>query len=366
MENHHLPDRFYLLDVMRGFASLAVVLFHYKNFLKASGEKVDWEIIHPNLPFFDFLSFFYVDGQLAIYLFYVLSGFVFFMLYLKPIQDNKMSARRFTVLRFSRLYPLHFATLIFVAIGQETLVQTQGHPFNYINNDAKHFILNLLMITEWGLKDGYSFNGPFWSVSIEILLYTIFFWCAPFLESTLKVLVMVLFGIAFTLVIDPMIGHGIICFFMGGCSYFALSVLVRKNVSKYFSITILTIALVAQILLFKFSGVLGIPGLLTAMLLLIGILPCLILVLALLQMANSEMGKRFRIIGDITYATYLIHFPIQLLVVLILVSADISIDFFHWTTLAAYLAAVIALSIPTYYLFELPAQRFIRRRLLRT
>ena len=38
------------------------------------------------------------------------------------------------------------------------------------------FILNFFLVSGWGFEKGPSFNGPVWSVSVEIIIYFFFFY----------------------------------------------------------------------------------------------------------------------------------------------------------------------------------------------
>ena len=88
--------------------------------------------------------------------------------------------------------------------------------------------------------------------------------------------------------------------------------------------------------------------------------PLCILGLAVLQSAYPTLGAGTRVIGDITYATYLLHFPIQLAWVTIAKAADINLDYNKTLYFLLYIFLVVAISIPIHYGFELPAQRAIR------
>ena len=68
--------------------------------------------------------------------------------------------------RFSRLYPLHFATLLFVAAAFLAF-----GPYIY-ESDAYHFVLNVLLASSIGFEKGYSFNGPSWSISVVLPAWT--------------------------------------------------------------------------------------------------------------------------------------------------------------------------------------------------
>src|SRR5262249_51899910 len=43
------------------------------------------------------------------------------------------------------------------------------------NNHIPHFLAQLFMASDWGLARSESFNGPIWSVSVEVLVYAFFF-----------------------------------------------------------------------------------------------------------------------------------------------------------------------------------------------
>ena len=106
---------------------------------------------------------------LRVELFFVLSGFILFGLYERRVAAATVSARDFAVLRLSRLYPLHLATLLVL------LLQTSP-PFVYPDNDTIHLVRQLFMVSAWSADRPFtSFNGPVWSVSVELLLYIAFF-----------------------------------------------------------------------------------------------------------------------------------------------------------------------------------------------
>ena len=122
-------------------------------------------------PFYDIFFFAYNDGWLAVQFFFVLSGFIFFNLYLKKINNRQIDFKKFFILRFSRLYPLHFLTLLLILFISFLLIEN-----NFLSNtDLKHFFLNIFLIQNWGFEDGYSFNTPAWSISIEILISSLAF-----------------------------------------------------------------------------------------------------------------------------------------------------------------------------------------------
>ena len=77
-------------------------------------------------PLYRLLWPFYEHGMYAVPLFFVLSGFVFFHLYAEAVRTGGVVAYEFFVLRLSRLYPLHVATLLLVLIGQAVAKALNG------------------------------------------------------------------------------------------------------------------------------------------------------------------------------------------------------------------------------------------------
>ena len=107
------------LDLLRFFLSVAVVLRHYYYhfYSSISGEPPNASI-GPELPFYNVLRFFYSSGQLAVQMFWLISGLIFYSIYYEEITHKKINFANFSFLRFTRLYPLHFLTLLIIAVVQ--------------------------------------------------------------------------------------------------------------------------------------------------------------------------------------------------------------------------------------------------------
>lgn len=104
------------LEVIRFLAAFAVLLWHYQHFSFIADKANDFE--RQLQPFYNQFRIFYDYGYLGVQVFWSISGFIFFYKYSDSVANKKIAARRFIVLRFSRLYPLHIATLALVAILQ--------------------------------------------------------------------------------------------------------------------------------------------------------------------------------------------------------------------------------------------------------
>ena len=182
------------------------------------------------------------------------------------------------------------------------------------------------------------------------------------------------------------IGRGIFSFFLGGlCFYLATSIQrgtrmkIRMAQSLLAIIIFTTLSILTTELFFSLSSSLAnlasvflskSVALPTMKVFLIGwvikavVFPALIMLLALTESELKPATQKLAWIGDITYSSYLVHFPLQLAFVLVSTSGLLYVDFSSRTTFLAYAVLLVALSIATFHFFERPAQDFLRRRLM--
>ena len=360
-----IPKRLYLLDGLRGIAALSVVVFHWCHFyLPNNREGIGY--IGEQQPFFGQLSFIYLNGGSAVNLFFCLSGFVFFWLYEKQIADGTTSFAEFSLLRFSRLYPLHFATLLLVAVGQAVHVSLTKTAFVYNFNDSYRFLLNLAFASAWGFDQVPSFNGPVWSVSIEVLLYGIFFLVCRQGITRVPVLFALSFGVGGVVsTFNLALGNGLACFFIGGLAFRAYAVLVEKKFNDQALVVALILASMAWLLTILGTG--DAPRFETGKydfvrrLFPIYVLYPLTLIAAALAETRWKFGKRFSLLGDISYSMYLIHFPLQLAVVILVIRMKVYPSVFYSPIFfVLFITALVLLSIGSHRYLEVPAQRWIR------
>ena len=356
--------RLYLLDTLRGLASLSVVIWHYQHFFYVDAGNMKPGFLTNTQPFYSALGLFYDHGIEAVQLFFAISGFVFFFTYYEAISTRRITAWRFAALRFSRLYPLHLATLLFVAAAQTLSHQIYGHYIVYQFNDGWHFLAQLFFASHWGFEGGHSFNGPIWSVSVEIILYATFFALSHALGTMTRntfVAALTMFCLSGTVRLFPSVdflSNPVTCFFFGGISY-AIWDAVRLSPAKTRRLVAGGAAIACAASLWMYICVEPVSKILYFI-----AYPSSLLFLALLQDWFPDLGRRSRLIGDITYAIYLTHFPIQLAVLLIAKYYGLIIDFYSPVSFLLFFSSVILVSIPIYHYFELPMQQLCRRRLL--
>jgi peptidoglycan/LPS O-acetylase OafA/YrhL len=373
MGNNSLwPKRLYVLDVSRGFAALAVVLWHWQHFAfnKITLPK-DFE--RDSQPLYAVLSIFYEKGFMGVGYFFLLSGFIFFWLYRFSIQNKDISFMTFWCQRFSRLYPLHFVTLLIVALLQIAYILHNGSSFIYPFNDIYHFFLNLVFASYWGFERGYSFNFPVWSVSIEIILYFVFFVIAYNRQGGILFClgISVISFIIYINFCNRAIFNGLSFFFLGGFvfhSTFLISTKYKKLNAVIYSIAALSWLLtVANFYVFNLSDFIRNFGLI-GKIFIIGfpnyiLLPFTVCSLALIEINRGQFLKSISWIGDITYSSYLLHFPLQLLFALAVSYGALNSNFYlNPLYLLVFFSILIPLSYITFIGFERPIQKMIRNR----
>ncbi|RYD87894.1 MAG: acyltransferase, partial [Sphingobacteriales bacterium] len=249
-----------------------------------------------------------------------------------------------------------------------------------------HFILNLFLVNSWGLEKGPSFNGPNWSISVEVLLYLLFFiLCAFRLNKKYIVWLLVFLGLVIQLLYSP-IGRGMFSFFLGGCVYYYYLYIQKHNkaVSYLRFVSVITFVLVLLMILnakydwltnywsaymikhhYSFKSDFLIAKILNLCVRAF-VLPSLLLFTVLLETVNGAIGKRLAFIGHISYSSYLIHFPLQMIVIYCAAQWGLASSFFNSSlALAGFFIVLITLSLMSYYYFELPVQNYLRKRLLK-
>src|ERR1700741_4102533 len=135
------------LGGLRFLATLSVLIWHYQHFAFKGDTPVD--LTKAELPFYDLLFPFYEAGEYGVWIFWCISGFIFFWKYRNEVAERSISGWKFFVFRLSRLYPLHFVTLMLVALLQSVYSAQNGVYFVYRNNDVPHFISQFFLASDW-------------------------------------------------------------------------------------------------------------------------------------------------------------------------------------------------------------------------
>jgi peptidoglycan/LPS O-acetylase OafA/YrhL len=369
-------ERLYALDVTRGLAALAVVFSHWRHFFYVGGSLPEG-VSSQSFPGYSWLWPLYDYGWIAVDYFFVVSGFVFFWLYVDVIRDRAISFGRFAWLRLSRLYPLHFATLILVLVLQWACLSRTGEYFVYQYNDALHFILNIFFASHWGFQAGDSFNGPIWSVSVEVASYGAFFLVAFLIRGKiLRIVIPLMLSLAFNAAgFNPPLAKALLLFFVGGGVHLLVARFPVRNQAA--SLAWLAVAAISWIVTIQFvsrgswdaaSNILGFPSILSENTKYLSrvftsfwLFPVTVYSVVGIDFAKLISLRSVSWVGDISYASYLTHFPLQLIAHLIMPVFGLgSAVFYTWQSLLIFYAILIGLSLVVFTQFEKPAQTKMR------
>lgn len=351
--------RYFWVDALRGIAALCIVVFHYHHFYLEDAFARDTLPPISEFPYASIIWPLYSSfASSAVEMFWLISGFVFAHVYL----HRPTSAWQFTVARFARLYPLHFVALLYIAVLQLVSLNLFGHWQIYANNDTKHFILQLFMSSNWiTWSRGLSFNGPIWSVSLEIVVYAVFFCSLYFLRRRpiLSTIAFLSASWAFFYLYPsdlPLLRIEVFrCsgyFFLGVLAY-----LLQPDRNNYR----LAIILLCVSMLFILGIYFEIEDFYIS-----GFAFAAVSLTARLDKIFPVSGVRLSALGDISYSVYLIHVPIQMTA---LVLADFLFDGTRefansYLTLPIYLCISVVLALYAHRKFERPVGAFIRQKLI--
>lgn len=342
---------FYSVEILRFLTSISILLFHYKHFFYpfSTLSIVNYDSIEKSLPFYFFLKFFYVYGSYAVQLFYCISGFVFSHVYL--LKKKNITFLNFFSNRFGRLYPLHLGTLLLVVFLQFMNLNMLGSYQGLIQfNDPFHFILQIFFISAWGFERGHSFNAPIWSVSIELGIYFIFFLLITNINKYKFFLL--LFLIIFLLLIKKSTHSNnlfIECaqlFFSGVFVYLLFLTPTSKLILRIIALILLLSSFIGNFKIFLFC-------------------PSLLLLFLTIESYIEKFSFRnlFKILGNLTYSLYLLHFPLQLFIILVfnifLISSSIFISKYFFFI---FFIVLFVISYLSYKFYEYPLNKLIRSK----
>ena len=349
-------DRLVGIEFLRFFSSFSILVWHFQHFSLIPFDR-------SVQPFYSFLGIFYEHGSVGVNIFWCISGFVFFFNYLEKIQSRKVTFLNFSISRLSRLYPLHFVTLIIVLFLQLYFEKINGFAFTYIY-DFKHFILNIFFASGWGIEDRFSFNGPIWSVSIEIIVYIIFFIAFFRFRIFSAYLFFIVLFIIF-LVLSPTdgsIAHALFYFFIGGLitiSKYHMNKITSNQFLKNYTFYILGLfMLVCLITTWKidFSYSKSFTHFFVI---------SLVYFFVLINKLFTYHYKIWIFLGNLTYSSYLIHFPIQLILMILLQKLNYDINIDSYGLFLFFMLSTLFLSKYVYKFFEMPMQNLIRSKFIK-
>ena len=342
-----------MIDFCRSIAAIVVAILHWQIFMT----ELDWgnyasgDSIQAPMPVL--LGPIYEYGYFAVQYFWMISGFIFASVY----GASKIGFYEFGIRRLARLYPLALLTLLIVAVLQGVVALLLGHTIFYPVNDAYHFLLNFFLASSWGFEEARSFNGPIWSVSAEIPVYA-FFWCCirslPMNAFTCFVLAVVFFKLQGVMPFNHINSCGM--HFFLGAGVFYLTRQLEPLPLALLSVLTWVVGLAAMIVVPEIQSVIS-------LVLFLAFGPLIAFLCAVDQTLTKEHGLLDRMagFGDLSYAIYLLHFPILLALTVIMICFGIDREILSdsLTAMLLYLVVTIWVSHQSFVKIESPARRWL-------
>lgn len=359
------------LDALRFLLAVAIVIYHFPHFdnvhfsagdmavdLRYDGERD--AVMLMELPFKEPLAVVYKHGDFAVRIFWMISGIVFAAFYWRPLREQSITVGAFLFRRFSRLYPLHLLTLVLMAVLQNVYRSNFGDWFIYPNNDVLRFLLHLVMMNYWNSRFGFSFNGPFWSVSVEVFVYVAFALLAyanPLANKRwLWTLTAAFFAFFFLGVLSPF-SEALLYFFAGAV---LLSVMQSRRYQAI-ALAALVFSGAATALYWlnatRVSDAVNLTRNYTQLCFSAAV--CLAFIL-LLRNVGKNMKRLLRGIGNATYAVYMVHIPLQVILILALYKTGKS-TFLNEGFFFAYITLCCVTGAALFHWVEKPAQQRLRQ-----
>jgi len=333
-------DRLLGLDVLRGFAALAVMLHHH-------GGYYDW--LYPgraSLP----VDFF--PGHFGVELFFIISGFVVLM-----TTERSKGVQAFVLARATRLLPAYLAALLLATI---IVIAAPMPPLD--PPTLRRFLANLTMAPL--LFDERVIDLPYWTLNYEVVFYlfmALVLWSRRLRSLEWIALAWMALGALYLLLVDPLPHHRTTIvampyysnfFTIGMCLY-----LLHAGRGRW--ITWVTLAMAIAISArgggpqaFEVSGPLYFT--------------LTVALTALVWGAAMPLGQRLAarplaFLGRISYPLYLVHVVIGFEIIRIGVERGWS----TWTGVVIAGAASLLAATLLHVLIEVPGQRLSRAALTR-
>ncbi len=305
-------------------------------------------------------------GYLAVDLFFMLSGFVMWLNYGERLRTEGFAgAPAFWWRRFARIWPLHAAILAALVAFALVLLATGRDMANY---PLAELPLHVLLLQNWGLTPELTWNHPAWSISTELGAYLLF----PLAVVAVRWENMRPWALVAGVLACALALHGV--FIVAGAETLGEQItrlgLIRCVLQFGIGMMLANLWLRWReggpaVWLCALAGVLTAAGLWLAdwpeTLALPLAFAALLLALALDRgpVARLLATRPLVWLGDASYATYLVHFPLLVALKLVAVGEDLQIGPLLF---AAYLLVLLGLSGALYRWLEKPAQRWLNGR----
>ena len=317
------------LDIMRGLAALAVLLFHYSVVLP--------RIVPAARP----IPLAFSEGGYGVHLFFIVSGFVILM------SLERSTASQFLISRFTRLYPVYW-----LACLTTFAVLTLSHWIDYDVTPGE-FLVNLTMLQSY-LRVG-DVDGVYWSLAYELGFYAFLFaalrLCGPRVVPILPYYMLagaILFRFAAAYIPHPL--HLLLMINpyaeLFGCG---LSLYLLRT--RGFSLAQAAILPAAPLVEALYDGWHG--------LIVVSLIVAVMSVACLSRWQPGRLARPLIWLGGISYALYLTHQMLGYAVIAQLQAMGVG----PWASFAIALAAALLLAHALTYYWERPVSAWLKAKL---
>ena len=322
------------VELIRFLAAFSVVIWHYQFYFF----EVQTGTNSPSrlqLPLSGPLSLLYNSGSYAVQRFWVLSGYIFFFNYREALSNRTMAGFDFFFRRFARLYPLHLATLIIVSLQLlfYRFLFDDNYPYYTSGVTVWTFVNHLFMASNW-TSTQYTLNGPVWSVSVEVLIYILFFNLtkyASMIGITRTFLIAITSFFLYCLAVKRGLGTPTWIAECATCFYkrYMLDTLAGARQGLFW-----TALAAALVVLYQFRPTYAMSFCIPA--------SAILFIVCSDAIERSSIVAKLARVGNWTYSSYLLHFPVALVIVMgygwrVWISTRFQCSrYFSWPTLCWY------------------------------
>jgi peptidoglycan/LPS O-acetylase OafA/YrhL len=336
-----------ILTSLRFLAAFWVVVFHFRTRISYPDNYV-WDIVD--------------NGARGVDFFFILSGFVLYHVYGDAIRNNAFKLPRYLQKRFSRIYPLHFATMI--AMFALAIARNGAGDLGKLFGDL---FSSTFLLHSWGVTGGLVLNGQSWTISSEFFAYILFGLAAIYARRAFSSVWVILLAFVVSFV---------------AIHYFALAIGKTSFMHMtwdFGALRIVPLFLLGMLLRWATSYVqpaqavvLGALGVVSFLIIADDpevtyplILPFSLLIVSGARLSGLKWAPLnqtpFVYLGEISYSTYLVHSFTMFFY--FDVFPKLAPDFLSWMDLNVHLVVftlfTIAASALSYHLIEHPARSYL-------
>lgn len=349
-------NRYEILDLLRGIAAFAVLLYHSVNFVGAQ-----------YLP----------NAYLAVDLFFMLSGFVIAHSY-----DGKLAAgmkgSEFLLNRWIRLYPCYLlAFAIGFVLGSARFIQHAGYvdSSGLLLNGLSNLLMLPAVVPLYDEGAMYPFNGASWSLFYELVANAMFLLLFPWLNRRNLALLVGVSGVLLVAVvlryetIDVGMRQGEYLVAMPRvCFSFFVGVLIRRHLHELLRVRMGGAGIAASVMVlvatFSIDDLGGAAWRGAFELLAVGLVFPLMILLTAHASIGPRLGALCEAAGNTSYPVYILQTPLMLFTAAIpqLLFSTHAAAWVPWIGVVE-VAVIVVLSwfVDRYY--ELPLRRWLKQRL---